>query len=211
MKIAVLDLGTNTFHLLIADVGNDSTWNLLHRKRVTVKLGKGGIYKNLISSSAYLRGMRALEKFRDALKEFNVKKVFTYGTAAFRSAANGEQFLIEAKARFGLNIDIITGLEEANFIYNGVRQAVKLGGDKSLIMDIGGGSVEFVIANENRIFWKKSYKLGAALLLEKFTPQDPLRKVDTRNILTYLEDNLISLEQACKKYKPQQIIGSAGS
>ncbi|MDQ3050731.1 MAG: phosphatase [Bacteroidota bacterium] len=209
MKIAVMDLGTNTFHLLIAEVKGDRAWQKILNTRITVKLGQGGL--NKISKGAYDRGIKALEIFFHSLKEHDVSKVRAFGTAALRSASNGPGFLEEVKQKFGFNIGLISGQEEAALIYYGVRQAVKMGDEKSLIMDIGGGSVEFIIANRNTIFWKQSFKLGAALLLGKFLPKDPLSQQNISSIKTYFDSELEPLLEACRIYQPLWLIGSAGS
>jgi exopolyphosphatase / guanosine-5'-triphosphate,3'-diphosphate pyrophosphatase len=211
MKFAVLDLGTNTFHLLIAEVADDNSWKRILNSRVTVKIGKGGINKKIIARPAYTRGIKALGKFRETLNNYDVKMTVAFGTAALRSAENGLQFLKEVKQKFGFSIQLISGDEEAELIYHGVRQAVGLGKSKSLIMDIGGGSVEFIIANENKIFWKQSFKLGAALLLGKFQPEDPLSAGDVTRIRAHIKKELEPLFQVCQQHSPGQLIGSAGS
>jgi exopolyphosphatase / guanosine-5'-triphosphate,3'-diphosphate pyrophosphatase len=211
MKIAVLDLGTNTFHLLIAEVEDTSKWKKLLHSRITVKIGKGGINKKVIAKPAYLRGIRALGKFRETINRNNVKRIAVFGTAALRNAENGQQFLDEVKKKFNFDIQLITGDEEASLIYYGVRRAVDLGENKSLIMDIGGGSVEFIIANEDRIFWKQSFKLGAALLSDKFQPSDPLTSKDLKSINAFLNQELEPLINACQLHLPRMLIGSAGS
>lgn len=209
MKIAVMDLGTNTFHLLIAEVKGDRAWQKILNTRITVKLGQAGI--GTISKGAYDRGMKAMEVFFHSLKEHEISNVRAFGTAALRSASNGPAFLEEVKQKFGFTIGLISGDEEASLIYYGVRQAVKMGYDKSLIIDIGGGSVECIIANKNTIFWKQSFKLGAALLLGKFKPEDPLSQQNISSINDYFDSELKPLQDACKNYQPLLIIGSAGS
>jgi exopolyphosphatase/guanosine-5'-triphosphate,3'-diphosphate pyrophosphatase len=86
-----------------------------------------------------------------------------------------------------------------------------MGNDKSLIIDIGGGSVEMLIANSRKIYWKHSYKTGAALLLDKFKPSDPLTKKDLKQIHDFFHETLQTLIAACREYRPVQLIGSAGS
>ncbi len=211
MKIAILDLGTNTFHLLIAEISAGNSWKKLLHTRITVKIGKGGINNKIIVKPAYSRGIKALGKFRESINRFDVKKIAVFGTAALRNAVNGQQFLDEVKKKFNFDIQLITGDEEASLIYYGVRQAVDLGERKSLIMDIGGGSVEFIIANEKMIFWKRSFKLGAALLSDKFQPSDPLTPRDVKAIKAYLKQELEPLLKACQLYLPLRLIGSAGS
>ena len=97
------------------------------------------------------------------------------------------------------------------FIYYGVQQAVELGNEKSLIMDIGGGSVEMIIANEKHIYWKQSFKLGAALLIDKFKPGDPLSQKDLKVLIAHFKEIMKPAFVACKKYHPVKLIGSAGS
>jgi exopolyphosphatase / guanosine-5'-triphosphate,3'-diphosphate pyrophosphatase len=211
MSLAVIDLGTNTFHLLIVKPGRNGSWKKVFKERVTVKLGQGGMDKKIITRSAYHRGILAIEQFRKSLDENNVKRVYAFGTAALRTAVNGHLFLKETKDKYGINIKLISGDEEAVLIYEGVKKAVSLGNEKSLIMDIGGGSLEFVIANNSKIFWKKSYPLGAALLLSKFKPSDPVSTSDLQKIRSFISGQLESLIEAVSKHKPLQIVGSAGS
>ena len=89
MVVAILDLGTNTFHLLIADVKRNGSWEKVLKERITVKLGQGGIGSDLIAKAPYKRGIKALEKFHQEIKRIGVKKIFAFGTAALRNAKNG--------------------------------------------------------------------------------------------------------------------------
>jgi exopolyphosphatase/guanosine-5'-triphosphate,3'-diphosphate pyrophosphatase len=128
-----------------------------------------------------------------------------------RAATNGKQFLDEALERFGFSINVISGSEEATLIYHGARQALRMSDDKLLIMDIGGGSVEFIIANGKRIFWKRSFKIGAALLIGRFNPEDPLTRSDVRKIAAFLEMELKPLFIVCRGHNPALLVGTAGS
>ena len=189
----------------------NGSWEKVLKERITVKLGQGGIGSDLIAKAPYKRGIKALEKFHQEIKRIGVKKIFAFGTAALRNAKNGKEFRNEVKRKFGIDINFISGDEEAMFIYHGVKQALHNWNDTKLVMDIGGGSVEFIIADNKKILWKKSYKLGAALLLDTFKPEDPLTKSDLRKLKSYISEQLIDLFDACKKYQPQQLVGSAGS
>jgi exopolyphosphatase / guanosine-5'-triphosphate,3'-diphosphate pyrophosphatase len=211
MVVAILDLGTNTFHLLIADVNKNGLWKKILKERITVKLGQGGINSNLIAQRPYQRGIKALGKFYKNIHDYKVKKVYAFGTAALRNARNGKDFKDEVKKKYGIDINFISGNEEATFIYYGVKQAIRAWENTKLVMDIGGGSVEFIIADNKQILWKKSYKLGAALLLDTFKPEDPLTKSDLRQIQSHFKNQLTDLFVACTKYQPQQLVGSAGS
>ncbi len=209
--LAVIDLGTNTFHLLIAEVDKYGNWKKIFKERITVKLGQGGIDKNIIAPAPYKRGIKAIEKFYDEIKKHRIKKVVAIGTAALRNANNGVDFRNEVKKKTGIEITFISGNEEATLIYYGVKQAILNWDGVKMVIDIGGGSVEFIIANKKKILWKKSYKLGAALLLDKFMPNDPLKKSDLSVINAHIHEKLTDLFVAISKYQPQQLIGSAGS
>lgn len=211
MRIAVIDLGTNTFNLLIVDMGEDQGYQILYNNKLPVKLGKSGIDKKEIRPDAITRGLNALERHLQTIGEYKVEKTYAFATSAIRSARNGDQFVKLAKQRCGIDVEIINGEREAELIYYGVKQAVKLTDEKVLILDIGGGSNEFIIADKDTIFWKKSYPLGVARLLSKFKPSDPISIEEIEFISNYLEERLSDLFEEFKKHKIITLIGASGS
>ncbi|MFN3917073.1 MAG: hypothetical protein ACK4K0_04960 [Flavobacteriales bacterium] len=208
-KIAIIDLGTNTFNLLVAQK-EDETFNVLHTSKQEVKLGKGGISKNEISPEAFQRGMLALEKHLQKITSEKCTVVKAFATSAIRSASNGSEFVQAVKEKLGINIEVIDGLREAELIYKGVKSCIFLD-STSLIMDIGGGSTEFIIGNQKEIIWSKSYNLGVSRLLENFNPSDPILPNQINEIEYFLFKKLYELFEACKAHKPHQLIGSSGS
>ncbi len=211
MRIAVIDLGTNTFNLLIVDMGEDQGYKILYNNKLPVKLGKSGIDKKEIRPDAITRGLNALERHLQTISEYKVEKTYAFATSAIRSARNGDQFVKLAKQRCGIDVEIINGEREAELIYYGVKQAVRLSEEKVLILDIGGGSNEFIIADKDHIFWKKSYPLGVARLLSKFKPSDPISIEEIEFISNYLEERLSDLFEEFKKHKITTLIGASGS
>ena len=210
MRIAVIDLGTNTFNLVIAD-HNKSHYTIIHQDKFPVKLGEGGINQNIIQPVPFWRGIDNIEKILSIIKSYSVNKIYAFATSAIRDAANGSQFVSTIYKLFQLKINVITGNKEAELIYLGVKSGLSIGKQNVLIMDIGGGSTEFIIANEEEIFWKKSYKLGAARLLCKFDPMEPITKQCVEAIELYLTEELKTLTKALKKFKVHELIGSSGS
>jgi len=210
MRIAVIDLGTNTFNLVIAD-HNKSYYTIVHQDKFPVKLGEGGINLNIIQPEPFWRGIDSIEKILSIIKSFSVHKIYAFATSAIRDAANGSQFVDAAYKLFQLKINVITGNKEAELIYLGVKSALNIGKKNVLIMDIGGGSTEFIIANDDTIFWKKSYKLGAARLLAKFNPPEPISTAHVNAIESYLNHELSTLNKAIKKFQVHELIGSSGS
>ena len=211
MVFAVIDLGTNTFNLLIAERLPNFTFKKIFNTKIAVKLGEGTINSGYIADAPFQRGINALKQYQQYLLDHNVEHTYAFATSAIRSASNGNEFVIQAKKVAGISITVIDGNEEADLIYHGNRMAVNMTNDISLIMDIGGGSTEFILANHDTIFWKQSFLLGAARLLEKFKLSDPI--TDSESILfnKYLKQELNPLFEAIKTYKPFELIGSSGA
>lgn len=211
MRIAILDLGTNTFHLLITSVSKSGVWKKVFKSKSVVKLGEGAIHHNEIAPLPFKRGIKALEHYKKIIDLHKPEKVFAFATSAIRSAANGQAFVEMAKEKTGIDISVISGDKEAELIYFGVRQCIPLGKEPVLIMDIGGGSTEFIIANQTKIFWKHSFNIGAARLLEMFKPSDPILPAEIKKLESFLSKELSILIEAVEKFKPDQLIGSSGS
>ena len=209
-KIGIIDLGTNTFNLLLAEV-EDQKYRVFYKTKIVVKLGQGGITKNFIAQTPYQRGLDALTKHREKLIEEGITEFYAVATSAIRSADNGPEFVKEVKDKLGILIQVIDGDTEADLIYKGVIQALNLEETPKLIIDIGGGSTEFIIANQQETFWKKSYKLGAARLLEKFNPADPIELTDIAAIDSHLEETLAEMIEMAEVYEVNCLIGSSGS
>ena len=211
MKIAIIDIGTNTFKLMIARIQEDGSVVVIDKEKIPVKLGEGGINNDVISHTPFLRGIKAMKTHKEKIDRFEVDEVRAFATSAIRSAKNGKDFVQKVKAETGINIEIISGDREAELIYFGVRKALDIGSEKVLIMDIGGGSTEFIVADANRIYWKHSFDLGAARLLEVINPSEPITEMEIKNLKFYLKDQLALLWGACEIHQVKTLIGSSGS
>jgi exopolyphosphatase/guanosine-5'-triphosphate,3'-diphosphate pyrophosphatase len=213
MRVAVIDLGTNTFHLLIAEGRPGGKPAVLHRETFVAKIGQGGISQGILTDEAFTRTLSALEGFRRQIDTFGVapESVFATATSAIRNARNGAA-LVEAVARqTGITVRVISGDQEAGYIYDGVRSAVPLGTATSLVMDIGGGSVEFILANAEKIYWKRSFEIGAQRLLDQYLTTDPISPAAVRRLHDYLEETLIPLTNAVHQYQPTALVGASGA
>jgi exopolyphosphatase / guanosine-5'-triphosphate,3'-diphosphate pyrophosphatase len=208
-RFAVMDLGTNTFHLLIVEGSPDNFTEIVHEQD-SVKLGEGGINKGFITASAFERGVKTMERFSALIAANNAQQVRAIATSALRNAANGQEFIDEVKKKTGITIEIIDGDAEAVFIYKGIKAGGSLSGQNSLVVDIGGGSVEFIICNNSEIFWKHSFEIGAARLMDKFHRTDPIPAESITALYIYLADCLESLFKAAEKYPVDNLVGSSG-
>jgi exopolyphosphatase/guanosine-5'-triphosphate,3'-diphosphate pyrophosphatase len=209
-RIAVMDLGTNTFHLLIAE-GPADNFTTIFKATEAVKLGEGGINQGTIQPAAFTRGLAAMQRFQDQILDHRVTNVKAIATSAIRSAANGQDFIDQVKETTGIQIELISGEQEAGYIYKGIDASGCLNDSNALIMDIGGGSVEFIIANNDEVLWKQSFEIGAARLMDKFHQTDPIPVASIKELTRYLDGKLMELFAAAIKYKPTTLIGSSGA
>jgi exopolyphosphatase/guanosine-5'-triphosphate,3'-diphosphate pyrophosphatase len=209
-RIAVMDLGTNTFHLLIAEGPADNFTEVLHDSE-GVKLGAGGINKGIIQPDAFARGVDTMQRFQKHIEANNVQLVRAIATSAVRSAANGQDFISQVKDTTGIQIELINGEQEAAYIYNGIKASGCLNDENALIMDIGGGSVEFIIGNSSEVLWKQSFEIGAARLMDKFHQTDPIPVQSIKAMTGYLEGQLTDLFKAALQFRPTTLIGSSGA
>jgi exopolyphosphatase / guanosine-5'-triphosphate,3'-diphosphate pyrophosphatase len=210
MNIAIIDLGTNTFNLLIGEINKDKSYTILYNNKLSVKLGES-INEGYISPASFRRGIEARGEFKKTSEDYSVSRIYAFATSAIRDAKNGLEFARIVKETVDIEVDVISGEQEAEFIYYGVREALDLGETKSIIMDIGGGSIEFIIANREKIFWKHSYNLGVARLIKKFQPSDPILPEEINQIEDYLDQELESLFVAVEKNPVDILVGSSGS
>jgi exopolyphosphatase/guanosine-5'-triphosphate,3'-diphosphate pyrophosphatase len=209
MRLAAIDLGTNTFHLIIAEP-NGPELEIIYKTNQPVKLGENITLNNEIIPAAFERGLQCLTEFRTIIDQYGVGLIKAVATSGVRSAKNGQDFIVAAKDRANISVDVIDGDEEAQYIYEGVRASGAIGG-KSLIMDIGGGSTEFILCDEESLVWKKSFNIGAARLMQLFFKSDPITSVDQARLKAHLAEELKAMKVIGKAYGPETLIGSAGA
>ncbi len=210
MRIAIIDCGTNTFNLLVADADRNG-WNAIFQNKLAVKLGAGGFQQRHIIPSRFYRGMDAFYCHQQNILNFSCNKVFAFATSAIREADNGAEFAKRASAKFDIQIDVIDGDREAELIYSGITQTIQFGERPSLIMDIGGGSTEFIIADQSGILWKKSFLLGVSRLHELVKPSDRMKNEEVQTLNEMLAAQLKPLKDALEVHKVQWLVGSSGS
>ncbi|WP_081413657.1 hypothetical protein [Eisenibacter elegans] len=207
--LALMDLGTNTFHLLIFDAsGRD-----IHRRSHPVKMGEGGISRGQIAPAAQERILAAFALFSQDLAQYRVPatSVQAVATSAFRAADNATAVCEAIRQQSGIEIQIIDGQEEAALIAAGVQQAVPMDERPALICDIGGGSIEFILCDASQTYWQGSFEIGAQRMLDKFMPGTTLLPEALAQLWAWLDAQLPDLYQACAEQAPQRFIGAAGA
>lgn len=207
-KVAVLDLGTNTFHLLIVEISGRQ-FSKIYQERIYTKLGEERT--ETIGEAPFHRGIDALIHFSQIIKKHEVDHIKALGTAALREASNGTEFINTALASSGIAIQVIDGQIEADYIYKGVKLAIPPQSEPYIIMDIGGGSVEFIIADSSSVQYKESFKIGLSPLHAAADISDVAAVDDVVHLHKWLAGRLSKLYAAIQRFKPASLVGSAGA
>lgn len=206
MRKAVIDLGTNTFNLLIADV-HDHSFEIVHSEKEGVALGMGGINKNVLAIEAYNRGLDTLMHFKNICMLYDVEEIRGIGTSALRDATNAQEFIEEVKESLNIDIEIITGHREAELIFQGVKWSYHFN-EPAVIMDIGGGSTEFVFADKNGINDLISLNIGVSRIYQHFPISDPMSNEDIEHIENWLDEKANGFFDGKQEHT---LIGASGS
>ncbi|MBQ5784742.1 MAG: hypothetical protein IIW11_07170 [Bacteroidales bacterium] len=220
MRVAVLDLGTNVFNMLLAEFTQEGC-KYIKVDKCASRLGGGGLSKGYIAQEAFKSGADAMEYLLGSINESGgADMILPYATSAVRDASNGEEFAQFLNEKFGIKVNIISGSQEAEYIFNGIMESVEYligadgkfkGGENALMLDIGGGSNEFIISDGANVLWKKSFPIGMARMREKFNYTDPITKDVMENFIEFNKGVLVELWEMVERYKPTLFIGSSGS
>lgn len=198
MTVASIDIGTNTILLLIAEVnpGTGKIKTLENFYRIP-RIGKGVTLGNSIPDENAERMFKVLNEYSGIIKKYNCEKVLVTGTNAFRIASNKGELVNQIKSKFGFEVNVISGEEEARFSYLGVSNEYRE--NNLLVVDIGGGSTEIISGSKNRIDFRKSYPIGVVSLTEKFFHSEPPVKKDLDKLTKYVQNILGEITQRVKE------------
>jgi exopolyphosphatase/guanosine-5'-triphosphate,3'-diphosphate pyrophosphatase len=210
-RYAVIDIGTNTCNLLIASSTGSGSFEILFDRKLPVKLGRGGIHKDILLSDAIDRGLVALKQHANTIDQFKVGKIKIIGTSALRGAKNSDVFCDLVKQSLGWDIEIISGELEAELIFRGVDLSLPSDLGTSLIVDIGGGSIEFIVADDHKIQWKKSFNIGIARVLEAIEISDPITLGQIEKVEQWFTRSLNELVDVCQRYQVTTVVGCSGA
>jgi len=209
-RIAAIDLGTNSFHAVIVDIYPDGSFRTVDKLKEMVILAEKGMGQRL-SRDAMDRGLAALKKIKILCDSQGVEQILAYATSAIREAKNGGEFIQRMIDEVGIKAHAISGRMEAELIGHAVRHAVALGEEPVLMVDIGGGSVEFIVANKREFFYSASRKIGVARMAARFVNTDPVSRKERQKLRDHFEQELVELFKALGEHPVDTIIGSSGT
>lgn len=210
-KIAAIDIGTNSFHLIIVELKDDGTFDIIDKDRIVLRLSAElGNDKSSISEEKIELAIKVLQKFLELAKRHGAY-VRAVATSAVRESINKKEFLERVKQETSLDIEVIDGKYEAQLIYSGIKKALKIENENVLCVDIGGGSTEFIHSQNAKIIFAESIKIGAVRLSQMFFPDF----IITENAIKQCRDYVISKIKECKSLntsiKPDFAIGVSGT
>lgn len=211
MRLAAIDVGSNSVHMIIADATREGHFEVVDRVKEMVRLGRRSFTTGRLTDEAMDMAVRALAHFRRLAHVRRVDHLRAVATSAVREARNRVEFIARLKRETGIAVEIISGTEEARLIYEAARHALGLEGGPHLLVDVGGGSVELVLVKDARPLWMKSVKLGAARLMENFLTDDPPTAAQRRRLEKHLDEEIGALMAAARRAKVERAIGTSGT
>ncbi len=211
MNIAVFDIGTNSIHMLIVEIRPDLSYEVLGHEKDTTRLGDGSFESHRLRKGAMQRAWGVVDRFYKIAKAAEAKKMIAVATSAVRDAKNGREFIREIYRRTGIRVQIISGHEEGRLIELAARSSVETRGQKTLVVDIGGGSMELILGDGKKHYYLESFPLGVARLTDLYLRKDPPSNSEIKELEEHIEKVLKKPARKLRKLKYSMVIGTAGT
>jgi exopolyphosphatase/guanosine-5'-triphosphate,3'-diphosphate pyrophosphatase len=211
MRIAAIDIGTNSIHMIVVQVRPDLSFEVIDREKDMVRLGAGGLDGRSLTPTAMAAALQTLSKFRRLAESHKVDEIIAAATSATREADNGGDFIAAVDRETGIKIKIISGVEEARLIHLAAAYGVDVGSSSACVVDIGGGSVEVTFGTATQLKVGKSFKTGVIRLTEKFVKSDPLEKRDERRLVKHVQREMQSYLTDLSGKGVDRVIGTSGT
>ncbi len=211
MRIAALDLGSNSFHLIVVEAHPDGSFDTLLREKDVLRLADSVAVTHRIPPDKVEAAIESVSRMRAHGEAMDVEEWVVYATSALREAENGAEVVDQIEAETGVGIRVITGLDEARLIFAAVRASVLLDKPPAVCIDQGGGSLEVSVGDTTGLMWATSVKLGAARLTAEFMMSDPPHPDDLGRIRDRATVLLAPIAQASKRFRPGMLVGTSGT
>jgi exopolyphosphatase/guanosine-5'-triphosphate,3'-diphosphate pyrophosphatase len=211
MRLAAIDVGSNSLHMVIAQADPDGGVTTLWRMKEMVGLGRMSFPSKRLSVAAMDAAIATLDRFQLAATRRDCEKVLAIATSAVREAENGGDFLERVRTEIGMTVRVVSAKEEARLIYLGAHHGVDMKTFPNLFIDIGGGSVEFIVADDHAPLLLESRKLGAARMTAQYVHSDPITPKELQNLVNHFDTELTPVLDAVKDFRPRSVIGTSGT
>lgn len=211
MRLAAIDIGTNSIHMIIVRVRPDLSFEIIDREKDMVRLGAGGLGGKALAQGAMDAAFQVLSKFRRLAESHRVDRIEAVATSAVREASNGGEFLAAIAEQTGIRARVISGTEEARLIHLAASYGVGLSTAVGVVVDIGGGSVEITRGSGPKMAAGRSFKLGVIRLTERFVKSDPISERDERKMVRYIDAELKTYLKELIDAGFDRVVGTSGS
>lgn len=211
MRIAALDVGTNSVHMIVVQVRPDHSFEIVDREKEMVRLGAGGLGGRALTEPTMRSALQALAKFKRLAESHEVDEIVAAATSAVREAGNGREFLAAVRQRTGIEVRVISGTEEARLIHRAAVYGVDVSDGAALVIDVGGGSVELTLGRGSQVRVAHSLKLGVIRLTERFVRSDPITRADERRMAGYMTEVLTPVTEKIRARGFARVVGTSGT
>jgi exopolyphosphatase / guanosine-5'-triphosphate,3'-diphosphate pyrophosphatase len=211
MRIAAIDVGSNSVHMIVCRIRPDLSFEVIDREKDMIRVGAGSLAEGRLPQVNIDTAMQTLQKYRRLAESHGVDEIIVAGTSAIREAENGGDFITAARREVGVRVRVISGTEEAHLIHLAAAYAVGIGRRAAVVIDVGGGSTEITLGTSARVELGRSFKLGAIRLTEKFATSDPLSPTDERRLVRYIRRETRGYLALIARRKVQRVIGTSGT
>ena len=214
--VAAIDIGTNSIHMVVVKIEPSlPSFSIIAKEKDTVRLGERDPKTGDLTLEAIERSLSALKRCKDLADSLNVEEIIAVATSATREASNGQDFLNQIEAELGITVNLISGQEEARRIYLGVLSGMDFGEQPKIIVDIGGGSTELILADIQESRFLSSTKVGAVRLTREFVTSDPINELEFNYLRAYvrgmLERSVVEIWQNLQLNEVPGLIGTSGT
>src|SRR6202166_1821509 len=211
MRLAAIDIGTNSLHMIVVRVRPDLSFEVIDREKEMVRLGAGGLDGRALTPEAMHAALQVLSKFRRLAESHGVEETVAVATSAVREAENGGEFLNAIEEQTRIRARVISGTEEARLIHLAAAYGTSTQGEVSLAIDVGGGSVEITRGPGPDIEFGRSFKLGVIRLTERFVKSDPISPRDERKLVRHIESEFHGYLEQLTKSGFDRVVGTSGT
>ncbi len=211
MKLAAIDIGSNSIHMIVARIDGDGNLEIIDRMKEMARLGEETLVTGYLSEPAQERGITALHKLKALADSYKVEDVIAVATSATRESRNGHDFIARVADECGIHAQVITGVEEGRLIYLGTREVFTFGAQRALIIDIGGGSVEFIVGDQRREYMIHSLPLGVRRLKDRFLSQDPPSGSEVAELYAHIRELAAPVLKSARGFGFDTVLCTSGT
>ena len=211
MRIAAIDIGTNSLPMIVCRIRPDLSFEVVDREKDMVRLGAGGLDGRQLAEPNMSAAIQTLSKFTRIASSHGVDEIIATATSAVREAANGPDFVAAVRRAVGLRVQVISGAEEARLIHMAATYSAHVGKRAAIVVDIGGGSTEITVGTSERIYAGRSFKLGVIRLTERFVTTDPISDRDRRRLTRHVRNQAGAFLTQLANRRLKRVIGTSGT